>query len=304
MTVHSDGERRALEWLDSRVVVRRMNASHNRQSDHATAEIVETPLTLGDGTRTSYAACGDGNGTPLLFLHGLGDSWRSFERILPRLPLQTRAFAPTIRGHGDGDRPRVGYRPADLAGDVVSLLNRAGVDRAIVIGHSLGAWIATRVAVAHPERVAGVVLVGAFATPSANPAIAEVVAWADALSDPIPPALIEDFQRGTAVQPVAPDFMEMAIAESLKVPAHVWQAAIRAFHESDHLDGLASITAPALLIWGDRDPLVPRSDQMALAAAIPSCELRVYEGTGHAVHWEQSDRFAADVVAFARGVTV
>lgn len=58
------------------------------------------------------------------------------------------------------------------------------------------------------------------------------------------------------------------------------------------------ITAPTRIIWGDRDQYCPRGDQLKLAEAIPGAELLVYEGTGHAVHWEEPARVAADVAAF------
>jgi pimeloyl-ACP methyl ester carboxylesterase len=62
------------------------------------------------------------------------------------------------------------------------------------------------------------------------------------------------------------------------------------------------IRVPTLLVWGDRDEFVPRSDQDAMAAAISDARLIVYGGGGHALHWERPERFAADVARFASGV--
>lgn len=61
-----------------------------------------------------YAQQGNPSGTPVLLLHGLSDSWHSFERVLPHLPESIRAFALTQRGHGDASRPAAGYRPCTL----------------------------------------------------------------------------------------------------------------------------------------------------------------------------------------------
>ena len=61
----------------------------------------------------------------------------------------------------------------------------------------------------------------------------------------------------------------------------------------------AGIAAPALIVWGDRDGFLPRSDQEALAASIAGSRLVTYEGTGHVVHWEEPERLAADIVAMA-----
>jgi pimeloyl-ACP methyl ester carboxylesterase len=87
------------------------------------------------------------------------------------------------------------------------------------------------------------------------------------------------------------------VAESLKVPAHVWKLT---------LDGLLaaipvadSTNTPTLVIWGDCDELVPREDQERLLAETPRSRLLVYEGAGHIVHWEAPGRVAADIAAFA-----
>ena len=64
-----------------------------------------------------------------------------------------------------------------------------------------------------------------------------------------------------------------------------------------------TISVPTLLVWGDRDDFVPRSDQDALPARIPDAELKVYAGGGHAAHWEEPERFAADLAEFAAGLT-
>jgi pimeloyl-ACP methyl ester carboxylesterase len=258
---------------------------------------------LADGTRIPYAHVGDGDAPspPLVLIHGLSDSWRSFEGVLERLEPQVRAYALSQRGHGDADRPTAGYRTDELAADVVEFLDLVGIGRAVLVGHSMGASVAARVAVNHPERVAGLVMIGAVARPAANPAIDEFVEVVAALTDPVDADFVADFQQGTAAQPVPEEFMAMAIAESAKLPAHVWQAAVLGFTQTDQLAGLGTITAPALVLWGDQDGFGPRDDQDLLAASIPNAELTVYEGTGHAVHWEQPDRVVGDLAAFVAG---
>jgi pimeloyl-ACP methyl ester carboxylesterase len=82
------------------------------------------------------------------------------------------------------------------------------------------------------------------------------------------------------------------------VPARVWKAVTDELLKDDFSDRLRNIQASARLVWGDRDPLLPREDQEAVLAAIPSAGLTVYTGTGHSVHWEQPERVAADLIAF------
>jgi pimeloyl-ACP methyl ester carboxylesterase len=98
---------------------------------------------------------------------------------------------------------------------------------------------------------------------------------------------------------VSPAFLDTVVAESLKVPARVWRAAFAGFLEDDCLNDLGKISAPTLLLWGTRDALCSRGDEDALLQAIPGSRLVAYEGAGHALHWEEPERFAADVAAFA-----
>ena len=72
--------------------------------------------------------------------------------------------------------------------------------------------------------------------------------------------------------------------------------------EEDYLPGLEKIEVPSLVVWGDRDEHCPRSDQEAIARAIPHARLSVYPGTGHGLHWEEPERFAGDLAGFVESV--
>ena len=98
-----------------------------------TSIIVKT-ITLGSGLNLPYAEVGDPEGIPVVFLHAFGDSWRSFEAVLERLPYSLHAYALTQRGHGDADRPAGNYRPEDVAADVVAFLDGAAIDSAALVG--------------------------------------------------------------------------------------------------------------------------------------------------------------------------
>ena len=84
-------------------------------------------LNLATGVTLEYVERGDPDGTPVIFLHGVTDSWRSFEHVLPHLPPSIRAIAITQRGHGDSSRPDAGYAYGDFAADVAALLDAVGV---------------------------------------------------------------------------------------------------------------------------------------------------------------------------------
>jgi pimeloyl-ACP methyl ester carboxylesterase len=257
---------------------------------------------LPTGVRLQYTEQGDPAGVPLLLLHGYSDSWRSFEPVLPHLPGSIRALAVTQRGHGDSSRPAAGYGTRDFAADAVALMDALGVDAAVVAGHSMGAAVAQRIALDHPERVEALVLAGGATTWAHNPAVAELAAAVAQLRDPVDPEFVREFQAGTAAEPLEDDLLDAMVAESRKLPARVWQAVMEETIRADFAPELASITAPTLIIWGDQDcDIAPRSEQDALAATIPGAELLVRPGAGHSLHWERPERFAADLAAYVTG---
>ena len=262
-------------------------------------------IALPSGVRLSYVEQGNPSGIPVLFLHGVTDSWHSFEPVLPHLPSSLHAFALTQRGHGDADRPTAGYRTRDFAADVAAFVNAVGLGPTAIVGHSMGATNAQRFAIDHPQRLLGLVLVGAFASYHGNPTVMEF--WESAvsqLSDPIDPAFVRGFQESTLARPVSPAFLETIVQESLKLPARVWRAVFEGFLEDDAVDELEKIRSPTLIVWGSRDALAPRRDQDVFLTAIAGSRLLAYESAGHAVHWEEPERFATDLLTFVRGLIV
>jgi non-heme chloroperoxidase len=254
---------------------------------------------LTDRIALSYVEQGDRSGIPVLLLHGVTDSWYSYQPVLPHLPASMHVFALTQRGHGDSSQPISGYRFDDFASDLAAFMDAMEIRSAVIVGHSMGSSVAQRFAIDYPDRTAGLVLVGSFVNFRSNPDVRAL--WDSAVStltDPVDPDFIRDFQQSTLAQPVSPTFFAGVIAESLKVPAHVWKAAFAGFLETDFADEIKQIAAPTLVIWGDRDTFCPWSEQETLVAAIAGSQSIVYRDAGHALHWEQPDRFASDLVSF------
>ena len=258
-----------------------------------------TSVALPTGVTLPYVAQGDPASVPVVLLHGGTDSRRSFDPVLPYLPSSIRAFALTQRGHGDASRPASGYHPRDFAADVAAFLDSQGLESAVIAGHSMGRTVALRFALDCPERTRGLVPMGAFVRYRTNPVIVEFVEDVVlGLEDPIDRSVAQDFQESTLAGPISASFLEVAVTESLKVPARVWRGLFAGLLNDEHVARLDRIAAPTLLIWGDQDAFVPESDQQTLLATIAGSRLETYSGTGHAVHWEEPARFAADLVSF------
>lgn len=252
---------------------------------------------LSTGVELRYAEQGDPAGPVLLCLHGYTDSWFSFQRVLELLPPSYHVFALDQRGHGDSERPETGYGMADFARDAVAFMEAQGIDRATVIGHSMGSFIAQQVALLAAERVERLVLIGS-ATVASNPGLVELQQAVHTLTDPVDRQFVYEFQASTIYAPVPEAFLKRVVAESMKLPARVWQAAADGLLAVDGTVDLKQIVAPTLVLWGEQDGVFPRSEQEALAAAIPNATLKLYAETGHALHWERPQQFVADLLAF------
>jgi pimeloyl-ACP methyl ester carboxylesterase len=256
-------------------------------------------IELSSEVRLPYVEQGDVSGIPVIFLHAIADSWHSFERVLAHLPDSIHAFAVTQRGHGDASRPSDGYRPDDFAADLAAFMDGVGVEAAVIAGGSSVGFAARRFAIDHPERTLGLMLLGSPATLQDKQVALEMwEATVSKLTDPIDPGFVREFAEKTLAQPVPPAFFEVIVRENLKVPATVWKATFKGLLGDDSFRELQKITAPTLIVWGDQDAFLSRSDQNALSAAIAGSRLIVYPGAGHAVYWEAPDRVASDLVAF------
>ena len=244
---------------------------------------------LSNDLRLRYLEQGPTEGDAVLMLHGTSDSSYSFSRVLPLLPATMRVIVPDQRGHGDSDRPSGSYSMDEFAVDALELLDVLKVPRVALVGHSMGSFIARRVAAFAGERVAQLVLIGAGPSGD-NPVIREVAAAVAQLTDPVDPGFVRDFQITTSSETVPRDFLERVVAESLKLPARVWKASF---------DGLLACTpshdeieCDTLILGGTLDAMFSVAEQQDLAQRIRGARLKLFDGLGHAVHWEDPEALA------------
>jgi pimeloyl-ACP methyl ester carboxylesterase len=256
-------------------------------------------VTLVSGLTLSCADQGDLSEPAVLMLPGPTDAWRSYRPVLDLLPSGVRAVAVSQRGHGDSAKPDTGYHVEDFAADVVPLLDALGIGRAVLVGHSGSCLVARRVALDHPSRVAGLIL---EASPTTLRDDARLVRFLSELGDRIDPDFARSFVVDTSSETLPPELVDLLVEDVLAVPAHVWKEMFAGLLEYDDGAELARIAAPALLVWGDADPLVSREMQDELAVSLRDARLRVYPGAGHTPRWEDPARFGDELVEFVRGL--
>ena len=256
---------------------------------------------LATGLSLSYTSSGPDSSVPVLLLHAWVESRRSFDRLLPLLPATVRAIAVDQRGHGDSEKPSTGYSLDELAADVEAFMDAVCIPAAVLVGSSSGGYVAQQVAVRCPKRVAGLVLVGSPRTLQVRPTFAHQV---DQLTDPLDHAWVrESLTWFPRFHPVPSWYIDDRVRDGVRIPAHVWREAFNGLVAARPPTDAATITAPTLIVWGDRDELLTRDQQEALAAAIPGSRLVVYADTGHLVLWEQPERLAADLGLFVETIT-
>jgi rifampin ADP-ribosylating transferase len=255
-----------------------------------------TRVKLSTGVTLAFMEQGDRSGTPVLLLHAWAESLRCFDRLAPLLPPSLRVFTLDQRGHGDADKPPDGYDLDTLATDVVAFLDAVGLSSVVLAGSSSGGYVAQQVAVSHPDRVAGLVLIGSPRSLNSRPPFADEI---EQLADPVDPIWVRQFLTWFPLWHDVPAwYIEDRVREAVRIPANVWQASFAGLISSPSPTEVGTISTPTLMLWGDRDQLLARDDQLALAAAIPNSKLVVCEGTGHLLLWEQPEFVAAHITRF------
>lgn len=242
-----------------------------------------------------------GTGEPLLLIHGLGYARWGWEPVVDALGEAHEVVLFDNRGIGGSDAPAGPYSVPDMAGDALAVLDAAGVERAHVLGTSLGGMIALQLVLDHPDRVDKLVL--ACTTPGGTKAAPmpertqRLLAEAQTL--PAEVALRRFVENAFGPDPDAAQIeriMRHRIATAQSPPA--WAAQASAGAAFDVWARLPEIRARTLVLTGEEDAVVDPRNSELLAARIPAARLEVFAGGGHLFFWEQPDRFVGAVREF------
>jgi len=248
-----------------------------------------------------------GNGTPVVFIHGIGASlygWRY--QLAPLVAAGYRVVAFDNRGFGFSDKPAHGYSNAAYTHLVVSLLDSLGIASAVLVGHSMGGAIAAEVALAHPDRVRGMVLIDAAGFGIRWPGVLKMARW------PLLGAVATSFRgrwiTGRIVRSTFADPAKVTAADVdqyyAPVPDPDFGRALRGVLREfrfDTLGGrLGSLQTPTLILWGNADRWIALGDGARFARELPRSEFVVLDRTGHDAPEESPDQVNPLLLAFLK----
>ncbi len=294
---------RRAAWLAVALAVPLPATAWAEVPDQAGWNAARQSVDLGDGLVAGYVELGAdpaaATGTPIVLIHGYTDNSRSWSLMAPALAEALpgrRILALDLRGHGASSAPDCCYAPDSLAHDVGRALDGLGIERADLIGHSLGSITSAYLAATEPERVNRLVLISTTVKMPAEPTqwLWENVPALPATIDPDSQFMRDWFSNPN---PVPDAFLDIERAEGAAVPKQVWMGVLQGLTMLDWSLLAPRITAPVTVMWGDQDPLFGPESQDWVKAALPKADHRTYAGAGHNIFWEQPQQVASDLAA-------
>ncbi|MDE3102065.1 MAG: alpha/beta hydrolase [Chloroflexota bacterium] len=258
-----------------------------------------------------------GAAPPALLLHGIGNYGRYWDLVARAVDGAVRLVAPDARGHGASGRPDDGYAPAEFVADALAILGALGIERALVVGHSMGGSHALRLAAEHPERVLALVLVDVGVEP-----LREGSDRARRLSLGRPESFADRAAAEEYLRRTSPGYSDEVYADRL---AHlfrleegrlVWRSSSPALarilaqraETEERWDLLRRVAAPVTIVRGTRSNVLPASqaERMARELALARRGVRadlVELDSGHNVALERPHELAEIVTSLARSLS-
>lgn len=265
------------------------------------------------GHRVVYRICG--SGPPVVLIHGMVNSSRHWERVALALAERHTVVAPDLIGHGDSATPRGDYSLGAHASSIRDLLTAIGIERATIVGHSLGGGVAMQFFYQFPQRTERLALVssgglGQEVSPllrsAALPGAGHLLALAAhrRMLDAAAATATRLRERGSpsgvylqaivrALRPLEQRGAREAFLHTLRSVIDIHGQRVSA---TDRLHLLRS--TPTLIVWGERDRTIPLAHGRAAHAAIPGSRFETIPAAAHFPHLEAPDELAAVLAAF------
>lgn len=228
---------------------------------------------------------------PVVLIHGAASSHLVWPAQMRRLAAR-RVLAVDLPGHGKSDG--MGRQSlAEYALDLLAWLDSLELRQVILAGHSMGGGIALSMALDHPERVGGLVLMGSGARLRVRPELLDLSASAMTNNQAVEIAI-----EGMFTADAQPPLVEATRKQMLETRFSVTHADFHACNSFDVLERLGEVTCPTLVVCGDQDRMTPLRYNQSMAAAIPGAQLAVISGAGHMLMLEKPAETAAAVQDF------
>ena len=260
------------------------------------------------GHRISFVRAG--SGPTLVLLHGIGNNCQTWAPVIDRLAETHTVIAPDLLGHGNSDKPRGDYSVAAFANGVRDLLSVLDIERATVVGHSLGGGIALQFAYQFPERCERLVLVSSGGLgpelsvglrAATLPGADLVLTALTGLSGPLRAGFQRLDRLGQAaglrrvrdLAEVGETIFALKDVEARRAFLRTLRGVVDARGQSvSALDRLYLAHAvPMLVVWGSRDPIVPALHAETVREMVPTARVEVFTGAGHWPHLDNPTRF-------------
>jgi pimeloyl-ACP methyl ester carboxylesterase len=266
-------------------------------------EIKEVEL---HGHRVAYRGAGDG--PAIVLVHGITSTSATWEQLMPYLATRFTVIAPDLLGHGESAKPRGDYSLGAYASGVRDLMVTLGHESATFVGHSLGGGVVMQLAYQFPERCERLVLVDSgglgrevnFLLRAATLPLSEVVlpVLASTRVLDVGRSVGRLFERvgisaGTDMAELARGHASLEDPEARAAFVHTLRTIVdplgQRVNASDRL--YLAENVPFLLIWGDRDPIIPVEHGLTAHELVPSSRLEIFKGAGHFPHLDEPQRF-------------
>jgi len=244
----------------------------------------------------------EGNGPPLFMIHGIGARRSGWARLAEHLKADFTCISYDLRGHGESPLPDAPFGLDELVEDLEALRKRLGIERAHVIGHSLGGMIGPAYALRYPQHVLslGLLSTAAFRTEEDSAKVRGVVrAMEEKGIGPVLDTLVDRWFTDTFVREHS-EVIEWRKKQVVDTNPEVFLNVFRIYAETEMAPWLHKVTAPSLVLTGELDGgCNPRLNRQ-IADALPHAELVILEGLKHAILIEASERVAPPVADFLR----